>query len=77
MVKLYLELLLVFDVEEIKITVDNVCEQWSFNMCLYFPKHIWQYFLKTAKKMERNKVTVNGILQSVYLKKFKSIDCKR
>ena len=27
--------------------------------------------------MERNKVTVNGILQSVYLKKFKSIDCKR
>ena len=42
MVKLYLELLLVFDVEEIKITVDNVCKQWSFNMYLYFPKHIWQ-----------------------------------
>ena len=42
MAKLYLELLLVFDVEEIKITVENVCEQWSFYMYLYFPKHIWQ-----------------------------------
>ena len=33
-------------------------------------------FLKTAKKMETNKVTVNGILQSVYLKNLKVLTVK-
>ena len=50
MVKLYLELLLVFDVEEIKITVDNVCEEWSFNMYLFISKTYLAVIFKNSKE---------------------------